>query len=293
MKKAIFLYNPFAGNRSIIQKIDYIIKIFQKNNILVQPFRIDFKSEEMLFKVIQDNKWDLAILSGGDGTLNELTNAILKNNPNLPIGIFPSGTCNDFARSLELPHNLTKAIDIIIKGKIEEVDVGIINEEKFFLSSCAGGLFVDVSYKTNTELKKNLGPLAYYLTGFGEMAKIDSFKIKLDSDMGLIQENVLLFIILNGKHAAGFNNIIREAEMTDGIMDIMLIRKCSHIDIANIFYRIISQKPIRDKNVIYLKTTQCSIESNRYINLSIDGEKGGALPIKVRFIKEALKVFVK
>ncbi|HPU42068.1 MAG TPA: diacylglycerol kinase family protein, partial [Acetivibrio clariflavus] len=71
----------------------------------------------------------------------------------------PSGTCNDFASMLNISSDLDENIDTILAGKTVKVDVGLINGQDYFLSSCAGGVFVDVSYSTNNDLKKISGLL--------------------------------------------------------------------------------------------------------------------------------------
>ncbi|MDP2930153.1 MAG: lipid kinase, partial [bacterium] len=168
-----------------------------------------------------------------------------------------------------------------------------INEDKYFLSTCAGGIFVDASYRTHSELKKNFGPFAYYLKALTELKSIKPFKLKIKTDTDNIDEKVLLFVILNGKHAAGFPNFSNDADFSDGMMDIVMIKNCLHIDLAGLFLKVLSNSSLKDKNVTTLKTSSCVIEGSSDIALSVDGEKGPNLPINVRFINKALNVFVK
>jgi len=291
VEKAILIYNPRSGDHSINQKLDYIIKRFQQKNILLQPYRIFNNEKEEINKVLSREEYSSVIISGGDGTLNYVANIILKNNINTPIGILPSGTSNDFARCLSLPISFSDCLDIILNGKIIEVDAGLINENQYFLSTCAGGIFVDASFSTHNELKKNFGPFAYYLKALSELTSIKSFKVKIKTDIEEIEEDILLFLILNGQHAAGFYNLIEEADVSDGIMNIVLIKSCSHIDLASLFFKVLSNDYLNNKNVIKLKAKSCFIESKNILNLSVDGEKGDELPIDVRFINKALKVF--
>ena len=58
----------------------------------------------------------------------------------------------------------------------------------------------------------------------------------METDNDNVEENILLFLILNGKDAAGFSNIIEEADISDGFMDIVLIKNCLHIDLAALFF---------------------------------------------------------
>lgn len=294
-KKAIFIYNPLSGNHIIPRNLDMIIGKFQERGIVLQPYRILNMQSEELIDELKNGNYSYVVASGGDGTLNYIANLILANNLDLPMGILPSGTCNDFARCLKLPSSLKDCIDVILNGITVEVDAGLINNEQYFLSTCAGGIFVDVSFNTNNEFKKNLGPFAYYLKAIGEMGNIRPFKIKITTDSVTIEDEALLFAILNGKNVGGFSNVIREADLSDGFMDIMLVRNCSHIDLAGLFFKILNNDAttFQNKYITKMQAKTCTIESDSNVSVSIDGEEGRGLPLEIRFINKALKVFVK
>ncbi|NSW90640.1 MAG: YegS/Rv2252/BmrU family lipid kinase [Firmicutes bacterium] len=293
MEKAILVYNPLSGQRSVPYKIDHIIGRFMDNDILIQPFRTYNIEEDKLLDILNNGNYSRVIISGGDGTINTVVNIMLKNNINLPIGIIPSGTCNDFARCLRIPSNLDKCLDIVLSGKTIKIDVGIVNGEKYFLNTCAGGILVDVSFSTSGELKKNIGPLAYYLRALGEMANIRPFNLKLTANGQNIDVDALMFIILNGRHAAGFNNIAGTADLTDGLMDIIIIKNCWHIDVAGILLKVLANDLLSHKSIISLKAKFCVIEGDSNVALTLDGEKGPGLPISVEFINKHLSVFVR
>lgn len=293
MKRAILVYNHMSGDHSIPKKLDYIIGRFQDKGVLIQPFRFKVDEQLKLLEVLRSNSFDFIVVSGGDGTLNLVINIVLKNKIGLSVGIIPSGTCNDFARSLNIPNAVHECIDIILHEKTTDVDVGLINENKYFLNTCAGGAFVEVSFNTHSELKRNFGPFAYYLKALNEVKNIRNFDLKIKIDTGTIEEKALLFLILNGKDAAGFTNLVQEADVSDGKMDIVIIKNCSHIDLASIFFKVLSNELVSDRNVTTLSSGRCTIEGMSDIVLSIDGDEGMSLPINIRFINKALKVFVK
>ena len=292
MEQAILIYNPLSGDRSITQKIDHILGRFQQAGILLQPYRISEEAEaDELKNLLKNNNFKFIIASGGDGTLNYVSNLMLKLNLSIPLGIIPSGTCNDFAAILNIPPDLDNNIDVILNGKTVKVDVGLINDENYFLSSCAGGVFVDVSFNTNSDLKRNFGPFAYYLKALSEVANMKSVALTLETEKTIIHEEALMFVIINGKHVAGFNNILKDADYSDGLMDIALIKNCKHIDLASIFFKVLSNESINSKHVITLKAKTCKIEADKDMILSVDGEKGPNLPVKIEFIHKALEVF--
>jgi len=293
MDKAVLIYNPKSGHMSVPKQLDYIIKRFLDEDVLLQPYRIDDDNcEDKLVNTLISDNYKYAVISGGDGTISTIINIILKNNINMSVGIIPSGTCNDFARSLNIPSELKDCLDIILKGNTAEIDVGLINNNHYFLNTCAGGIFVDVSFSTSSELKRNIGPLAYYIKALGEVTNIKPFRLKVTTDTETIEDEFLLFIILNGKHAGGFSNIIKHADISDGLMDILLIKNCLHIDLAALFFKVLRNEYLNDKNVMWLRTRECSIDGTEDVAISIDGEKGMELPISVKFVNKALRVFV-
>ncbi len=293
MDRALLAYNAFSGDQSLPHKLDYIINRFQESNILLQPYRLINDNGKSFLEIVKNNNFKFLVCSGGDGTLNHISNVMFNEGINLPMGIIPSGTCNDFASILNIPSNIEESVDIILGGNTMGIDVGVVNNKTYFLSSCAGGALVGVSFNTHTELKKNFGPIAYYLKALSEMANIKPSRLIIETENDKIEEDILLFVILNGKQAGGFNNIIKGADVADGLMDIVLIKNCNHIDMAGVFFNVISNDTLNNKNVITLKASTCSIKGPKKIILSIDGEKGPALPAEIRFLNKALQVFVK
>lgn len=293
MNRSLFIYNPMSGDHSLPNKLDHIVEKFQERNSIVQFYRLHGEKDKKLEGIIKKKEFDRVIISGGDGTINSIVNLLLKDNIDVPVGVIPSGTCNDFAKCLSLPNSLNENLDIILSGRTIDVDVGLINENRYFLSTFAGGLFVNVSFSTHNELKKNFGPFAYYLKALNEVTNIKSFKLRIETENEVLEEDSLLFLILNGKHAAGFSNVIKEADISDGLMDIVLIKSCNHIDLASLFFKVLSNDSLNDKHVIKLTAKTCVVKSNGDVGVSIDGEKAPGLPASVRFLNKALKVFVR
>lgn len=245
-----------------------------------------------LVELLKSGQYDFIMASGGDGTVNYVGNMIIKEKLHVPMGIIPSGTCNDFASMLNIPNKLEDCLDIILEGKTKKVDAGLVNDEKYFFSSFAGGAFVDVSFSTHNELKKTFGPFAYYLKALGEVRSLKSFRMKFETDDEIIEEEILLFFILNGVQAGGFNNLIKDADYSDGLMDVVIIKNCNPIDVASIFFKVVGKGiPDDNKNVIKLKTKRCLIESYDDIAVAIDGEEGCCLPANIEFVQRGIEVF--
>ena len=114
MKKVKLIYNPNSGEKSIIYNLDNIIRIYQKRDYTVIPYRLN--KEENIHNAFLDidDSYNHLVIAGGDGTIDMILNAMMEFNINIPIGILPLGTANDFANSLKLSNNINKAIENIL-----------------------------------------------------------------------------------------------------------------------------------------------------------------------------------
>jgi diacylglycerol kinase (ATP) len=292
LKKVLLIYNSSTGHRNISNKLDYIINFFQKHSELLIPLCIDFKNPHMLLETIKTEDIEFIAIAGGDGTINFVVNLMIKNSIDMPVGIIPGGTCNDLSRCLNIPQELEPALKTIIKGKKTRIDVGLINNEHYFLTTCAGGVFVDVSFKTSNQLKKSFGPLAYYIKALMKLPNLKGVHLKVKTDDTEIDDKFFIFIVLNGEHAAGFTNLLSKADISDGYMDIILIKKCSHIDLGNAFLKTLKNDITSDKNIIHLRTKKCSIEGSKDIPITVDGEEHTSLPLSVEFKERKLEVIL-
>ena len=117
MRKVKLIYNPNSGEKSIVNSLDFIISIYQKHNITLIPYRID--KNECIDKAFLDidDTYEHLIIAGGDGTIDIIINTMKNLNIDMPVGILPVGTANDFAHSLGLEFDIKKAVNNIINSE--------------------------------------------------------------------------------------------------------------------------------------------------------------------------------
>lgn len=294
MKKGLLLYNPKSGDQSIKNKLDYIIERFQNAGILLVPFRMfqDENTGESILEIIRSDEYASILLFGGDGSLNFMVNLLLKNGITLPLGVFPCGTCNDFARNIGMPNDLEKWIALILSGKTRCIDAGCINDHHYFMGNLGGGIFANVSSHTQSDFKKNLGPVAYYLKALDQLPNIEVFDLDVDTENIHIREKVILFLVLNGRNVAGFSNFLKEADIEDGLIDILLFKNGRPMELAALFMKMLSNELSGDSHIIHLRAKEVRIQSQKKIQISVDGEQGTILPIKVQCIHPGIRLFV-
>ena len=127
MKRVLILYNGRAGHGRIERKIDAICGVFAEGGWNVIPQALCFG--ENPFDAVEDV--DLVVICGGDGTINYVVNALKSKGLNLPLGIIPSGTANDFANMLGLSKDAVTAARDILCGVERKVDCGRVNDMWF------------------------------------------------------------------------------------------------------------------------------------------------------------------
>ena len=295
LRKALLVYNPKSGNSNLIlNNFDLITTKLLKKGIILTLYSIS-RDYDRLIEILKNEKYDIVILSGGDGTLSRCLTDMYNENIEFPeIAIFPTGTSNDLAKSLNLGEKIEDWINNILNKKSKFVDFGLINGNNIFLSSYAGGLFTKVSYATDKGLKKTFGKTAYYITGIDELKNIKKFDLKmLIDDNEEISEKAILYIILNGKNVGGFDELLQNANVDDGIMDILIVKNIENpLEISKILFDLFNGQLVNNENVRTLQAKKCVIEEvSEEIGVSIDGEEGKNEKVEIEFIRDKLKIF--
>ena len=288
MKKVRFIYNPYSGENIILHELDKVMKLHQEKGYQVVPYRIQKdKDIDEAFDII-DKDYNYVLVAGGDGTVDSVVNAMMNRGIDLPIGILPVGTANDFGKFIGIPSDVTKACNQILESEPKAVDIGKIND-KYFINVASSGLFTDVSQKTDLNLKNTIGKLAYYLKGIEEIPNFRRLKVHLKSKEVDFDGEMYLILVFNGQTAGNFKLATR-ADVNDGYLDVIMIKAVPIIEILPLFIKILKGEHLDSDKVIYFKTNHLHVECNEDIVTDIDGEKGPEFPLHIKCIKGGLKI---
>ena len=294
--KIKIIYNPSAGKNRGLRDIKSLTDELLNNGHLVQ--RIATKKERDTFneteKAIADT-FDIIIAAGGDGTINEAASALAKNNSSIPLGIFQFGTVNDFATYLNITNDPYEFAEMIERREIIPIDLGKTNNS-FFINVTAGGLLTNVAHDTPREMKAVLGKNAYYLNGLKDLTE----KGLYTSNLTLITEKIeltddfYLFLVSNSPSVGGFINLAPEAEIQDGLLDCVFVKKASFINNVEVFIKILNGNHIDNDSVLYFKTDKIKIINNseKDVEYDLDGEYGGILPIEIEVVPSAINILI-
>lgn len=290
--KVKLIYNPVSGHGTFKNHLDYIIDRFQQAGMQIEPFRTGRKEElDKMMASMNAEAYNKVLIAGGDGTINQVVNSLLKHDIDLPLGIFPVGTANDYAAYFNLPHEIEDIVDILLGDHYTLSDIGLVNE-KYFVNVASLGVLIDIGQRTNTELKNSLGVLAYYLHGIGELPKLKPVQIQVNSKNLEYTGEILFMLIMNGKSAGGFNRIAPCASVNDGLLDVFIFKKCPIYELAPMLLSVINGEHINNPNVIHFRTQELTVDTINAVGTDLDGEEGPSFPLKVTVIPKKLKILI-
>lgn len=293
MKKVSFLYNPNAGSKKIQGSVDIVVRKFQEAGYLMNIYRSMAKGDMASYigKYVTEENTDLLVISGGDGSVNEVINAIIQKGLDIPLGLLPLGTANDFSTLIGMPQNIEEACDAILKMEVKPIDVGKVNDV-YFVNVCSAGLFTTVSHEIDINLKNRFGKMAYYVKGLEQLQSYQPMHLEFETPEGKQEENVSLFLIFNGKSAGGFDKLGKYALIDDGLLDLVIIKAVAVHEILPLFIKILQGEHINDSNVVYMQVPNVKISciDEGSVISDVDGEQGPSLPLHVSVLRNKLKV---
>lgn len=294
MKKIKIIANPSSGRQSMDRRLERLLKLLLDDGYTINKFETQ-KKHDAMNETIRTCKedWDLIVVSGGDGTVNEVAKGMVNSKTKIPVAILASGTVNDFANHMKIPRDVNEFYNMIKRGETVDVDLGKTNDE-YFVNVAAGGILSSVGYQVLPEAKLVLGRMAYYLEGLREITlqNYSPINLQIESEEYNSTEEVLLFLISNSSSIGGFKKIAPLADVSDGLLDIVIIRKSGVPDLANIFLNIFTGQHVNHPNVKYFKSNNIKLTTREEVHIDIDGEYGGKLPASFSVVPKALRILV-
>lgn len=274
-QQMLFIYNPKAGKAQIRSNLLDIIDIFVKAGYEVTAYPTQASGDATKAVMERRGGFDIVVCSGGDGTLDEVVSGMMKCDEKLPIGYVPAGSTNDFANSLRIPKSMIKAADVVVNGKNFACDIGSLNNHDFIYVA-AFGIFTDVSYETNQDVKNVLGHAAYLIEGVRRLPMVRSYALKISYDDEVIEGEFLYGMITNSHSVGGFRGITgKDVLLDDGLFEVTLIRKPSNpLDLNNIIVALVDKR-VKSEYIYTFKTSLLTVESEEAVSWTVDGEFGG------------------
>lgn len=288
-RKIFVIWNPYSGGNS--QKLS--VKLSETlHDLNIEHHLFDTSESKSAMKTVSehlDASFTDLIIIGGDGTINESINGL---NFDIPVGIVPAGTGDDFIKNVSIGKKAKDYIQTAIHGQIIRIDLGQCNDRKFVNGVGIGfdGQIVEDMIAKRVPLLK--GHAAYYyhvlriLGGYRER----TFQYSLDGDDQ--EKELILLTVGNGTTFGGGFKLMPEAKIDDGFLEICEIGKVSGLRRFLNIGKLSNGTHGAMKEVKFHRVKEVSIEANEMLFAHIDGERMGKPPFTIRILPMVLQLRV-
>lgn len=230
----------------------------------------------------------LVIVAGGDGTMTQIVGAFAHTEAIL--GVLPLGTGNSFARSLGIEPDIESAVRVIVDGRCNRVDLGIVNKT-YFANFSTLGLSADISGATSSKLKGAIGTAAYAVAGIKPLLTHRPFDCRIRWGKNRLDLRTHQVIVANGRFF-GSTPILPDATIEDGEFALFTTSGTTTWDVAKSFAAMFARRQVDLRDAHYFSAPKIAIRTSPRVALAIDGDVIGKTPARFRVAPRALRVMV-
>lgn len=294
-RKLLFIINPVAGNGRTIEMLP-MIKEKMKEVVDQIDYQVHVSNNvgdiTATVKKYYEDGYDEFIAIGGDGSLSELINGFDFPTTRIPsIGMLPMGTGNDFSKNTSEIKNYDRIFEAIIGNHKRLIDVGIVNKFNF-INVCSFGIDGPIM-KDMERYKKILPGQSSYL--FSTLKAGITFKpsfVTVVADGQIFEGTMLLLAVGNGKYFGGGMNICPDADLSDGLLEVCLVKNVSKLKFMKEISKVYSGRLNELKEVVYLKAKKISIKvsGSEYL-INADGNLMGSTPAELSLYQKGVLYF--
>jgi diacylglycerol kinase (ATP) len=286
------IFNPAAG---AVANVDAVRAQLQRLDSVATCVTRRRGDAEKFARQAMRKKCDCIVTAGGDGTLNEVINGIARRANKISIGLVPLGTGNDFARSLNLPATVDENIDILLSANTTQIDLVRVKSDRtrYFVNVSAGGFSGIVDEKLTPKIKRTWGPLAYVRSAAAALPELHAYGTDLVfDDEERLSIDLYNVIIANGKFVAGGLPIAPDADLSDGLLDVVLVPKRPAAEMALLAAEIVLGKHLSSNAIIFRRAKKIAVRSRPGMWFNVDGELVGNEPAVFQVVPRALNFVV-
>jgi lipid kinase YegS len=226
---------------------------------------------------------------GGDGTVNEVLNGLAGHD--VPLGIVPLGTANDFARQVGIPEDAEHALDLILRSEPVRLDSAELNGRRF-LNVSAGGIGAEATAETGAAAKAALGPLAYALTGLRKLVALETRPLRFRFPDGERTHDVVLFAVGNARVSGGGMPVTPLASPNDGLLDVCVVERMGRAELARLALKVRQGEHLDESGVFYYRAPWVDVLADEEIDVNVDGERVRATTLRYRSRPGDLRMFL-
>lgn len=291
----LVIINPNSGKRKSISVFNNILKPSLELNSINYKTKTTTHSghAEQIIESIDLLNFNAVLVLGGDGTMHEVINGLLKREDgiNPPIANIPTGSGNSLLYDLG-KFDIKDTINIILKNKIRKIDIlelSTLNKKIYSMNLIGWGMGNDIGIRA--EKMRWLGPMRYNVASLIEILKYKGRQATIKIDGIKYDDSYALITICNTIHVGKGMKMAPNASLNDKKMDIIMIKdNFSKFELLKLFPQLFSGNHIKNKKVTYVQAETFSLKTLKNDILNIDGEVKGETPINIKVIPECIKL---
>ena len=286
-REAIIIGNPKAGRAQRKNRLKRCAEILSSGGFEVEVWPTERPQHATELATLAGTR--LVIAAGGDGTVNEVVNGLMKD---ATLGVLPLGTANVLARELGLPLKAEAACKRILAGMESYIDVGIATNhegvERRFTCMAGIGFDAHVVDEVTPHLKRYLKTLAFVLAAFKVYFERDLPTLHVVHDDATYVTQFA--IVANGRYYGGDFRAAEAASLTTGKLETVLVERVSQLLRVDVLPHILAKKPLDRSMHSFTAKELCAWSPSAHVPVQLDGEIWGKLPMSFRIEPAALKV---
>ncbi len=294
MKNLLLIVNPCSGRAKMGPALLSVVEIFSKADYTVTVYPTK-QREDATNKVsaLKTDDYDLIVVCGGDGTLNEVITGLMHSGADIPIGYIPAGTLNEWSTGLGISKTIRQAAKDIVSGKEITLDIGKFGDN-YFTYTASFGAFTSASYSANQDIKNVLGQAAYFFEGIKSLGTIKPIRLKFECDDRQVEGDYLFGAVSNSMSVGGIVKFDQSmVKLNDGLFEVLLIKNPTNIlKLQPLIDGILKQELDRE-GMEFFHTKEITVLGGEGLDWTLDGEKGTSTDVlKIENIHNAVRFIV-
>jgi len=225
---------------------------------------------------------------GGDGTLNEVVNGV--GDKDIPVTIFPTGTGNVLAKEFGIPFNTRRVCEMIVQGKTERLDVGRIGDRRFILFAGAG-FDAAVAESLYRRRSGRISLLSYVSPTLRALFSYRFPEMEIEVD-GKLVGSATTVLVSNVHSYGGPFGFLEDADPTDGIFDICLLRGRTRRDLVRYIWGGLRRRVLEYADALHVRGTTIEMRAEHDTPIQVDGDFIGTLPARIELLPARLPLIV-
>ena len=267
-KRIVFVVNPISGTQGKKAILKWIDERLDRSIYDYSIVKTEYAghASQIAAAAVQD-KVDIVVASGGDGTINEIARSLV--HTETALGIIPCGSGNGLARHLRIPMEPKAAIDILNQDNRLCIDYGKINNIPFFCT-CGVGFDAFVSLKFADSGKRGL--LTYLENTLHESLTYQPETYEIENEEGTVKYKAWMIACGNASQYGNNAYIAPQASLTDGLMDVTIMEPFTVLDVPSLSFQLFNKTIDQNSRVKTMRAKKIKIHRQKDGVMHFDGD---------------------